>query len=56
MKIKYVVVKIDTSQRAAVDQERFPFESVDDAIKKHKEVKYSASDWSYWDLVVEYEE
>lgn len=54
MKIKYVVVKLDSSCRGIKEVERFEFSSVIDAIEKHMKVKYYYTGSTSWDLVVEY--
>lgn len=52
--IKYVVVKLDNSGRGLETIERFEFDNVLDAIKKHRAVRGNYSDSTYWDLVIEY--
>lgn len=54
MKIKYVVIHLDSSCKVVTEFERFEFNSVGDAIKKHMEVKQDYTDVLSWDLIVEY--
>ena len=55
MKITYAVVKIDVTLRGSPETKRFTFEDVNEAIKVHKEMSKNYSEFSYWNLIVEYE-
>jgi len=55
-KIKYVVVKIDTSGRTNEEIKRFEFDDVQEAIEKHiDESRADRECFGYWDICVEYE-